>query len=36
MESFVSTLNREFAIHARSAEPEKKNSLIPVVHRVRL
>ncbi len=36
MESFVSTLNREFAMHARSAEPEKSNSLIPVVHRLRL
>jgi MerR family transcriptional regulator, heat shock protein HspR len=36
MESFVSTLNREFAVHARAAEPEKKNSLVPVVHRWRL
>jgi MerR family transcriptional regulator/heat shock protein HspR len=36
MESFVSTLNREFALHTRAAEPEKNNSLIPVVHRLRL
>jgi MerR family transcriptional regulator/heat shock protein HspR len=31
MESFVSTLNSEFAARARTAEPDKKNSLIPVV-----
>jgi len=31
MESFVSGLNREFAIHARAPEPESKNSLVPVV-----
>lgn len=31
MESFVSTLNNEFAARARAAAPEKKNSLIPVI-----
>jgi MerR family transcriptional regulator/heat shock protein HspR len=31
MESFVSGLNREFALHARAAEPESKNSLVPVI-----
>jgi MerR family transcriptional regulator/heat shock protein HspR len=36
MESFVSTLNREFALHARAAEPEKKNSLIPISRRWQL
>ncbi len=30
MESFVSGLNREFALH-RDAEPESKNALVPVV-----
>jgi MerR family transcriptional regulator/heat shock protein HspR len=32
MESFVSGLNREFALHARPAEPESRNSLVPVIH----
>ena len=31
MESFISTLNREFAARARTPEPEPKNSLIPVI-----
>jgi MerR family transcriptional regulator, heat shock protein HspR len=31
IESFVSDLNREFAAHARGAEPERKNSLIRVI-----
>lgn len=31
MESFVTGLNREFALHARAAEPEPKNSLVPVI-----
>jgi MerR family transcriptional regulator/heat shock protein HspR len=31
MESFVSGLNREFALHARTAEPESRNSLVPVI-----
>ncbi|SRR5579864_1928976 len=31
MESFVSGLNREFALHARTAESEPKNSLVPVI-----
>jgi MerR family transcriptional regulator/heat shock protein HspR len=31
MESFVSGLNREFAIHAHAPEPESKNSLVPVI-----
>ncbi len=31
IESFVSGLNREFALHAREAEPESKNALVPVV-----
>ena len=32
IETFVSSLNRELAAHARSAEPEQRNSLIPVIH----
>ena len=31
IETFVSTLNRELAAHARPAEPEQKNTLVPVV-----
>jgi len=31
MESFVSGLNREFALHARDTEPESKNALVPVI-----
>jgi MerR family transcriptional regulator/heat shock protein HspR len=31
MESFVSGLNREFALHARAIEPESRNSLVPVI-----
>ena len=31
MESFVSGLNREFALHARVIEPESRNSLVPVI-----
>jgi len=31
MESFVSGLNREFALHARETEPESKNALVPVI-----
>jgi len=31
MESFVSGLNREFALHSRAPEPESKNSLVPVI-----
>ncbi len=31
MESFVSGLNREFALHARAPEPESRNSLVPVI-----
>lgn len=31
MESFVATLNSEFAARARAAAPEEKNSLIPVI-----
>ena len=31
IESFVSSLNRELAARARSAEPEQRNSLIPVI-----
>ncbi|HKX00390.1 MAG TPA: helix-turn-helix transcriptional regulator [Bryobacteraceae bacterium] len=32
MQDFVSTLNREMAAHARAAEPESRNSLVPVIH----
>ena len=31
MESFVSGLNREFALHARESEPESRNALVPVI-----
>jgi MerR family transcriptional regulator/heat shock protein HspR len=31
METFVSGLNREFALHARTPEPESRNSLVPVI-----
>src|SRR6266446_6066809 len=31
IETFVSSLNRELAANARSAEPEQRNSLIPVI-----
>jgi MerR family transcriptional regulator, heat shock protein HspR len=31
IETFVSSLNRELVAHARSAGPEQKNSLIPVI-----
>ena len=31
MESFVSGLNREFALHARDAESGSRNALVPVI-----
>ena len=31
IESFVSGLNRELALHARESEPESKNALVPVI-----
>jgi MerR family transcriptional regulator, heat shock protein HspR len=31
IESFVSGLNREFALHAREFEPESKSALVPVI-----
>lgn len=31
IESFVSGLNREFALHARESGPESRNALVPVI-----
>src|SRR5256885_951662 len=32
IQEFVAGLNRELAAHARTAEPDERNSLIPVIH----